>query len=534
MTNPMRRAPSQWVPMASALCVYLGLTTLLVIIGVHRTGGTFVYAQDDPYIHLTLARTLAEHGVWGIRPNEFASASSSPFWTFLMALSWKLGARAVWWPLVVNLACGIGLIALLDHMLERHLGSRERLLTLVAVILVTPLPTLALIGMEHTLQVLLVISFTWAVVGIIVGDETASVPTACTLALLLVATRYEGLFVVAAAALVLSQCRRRGTAVALCMVALVPVAVSGAYFIAHGGGLLPNSVLMKSLPERFATLGGGIAAVLADWIFVVTIFSRPSELTLALGVLLVLVFVEKGAAAEWTRAVSIGSMFIITVFLHSALVKLEFFFRYEGYLMALGIVALSLALADGRRRDLVLGPFRRNVAGTLVLVLLALPVAARALSALAVTPGAMRNVFEQQYQMGLFFRDAYPADTIALNDIGAVGWLSPSPIVDVYGLATQEVATLKRRGEWDSIALESLVERRGVKAVAMYEKVFAPIIPRTWTLVGEWQIQDNVGVSEDTVGFFAPTPADEARLRAALEAYAPRLPKSVSYRAGVR
>jgi hypothetical protein len=60
--------------------------------------------------------------------------------------------------------------------------------------------------------------------------------------------------------------------------------------------------------------------------------------------------------------------------------------------------------------------------------------------------------------------------------------------------------------------------------------VFATLIPRSWMLVGEWQIRDNVGVSEDTVGFFAPTPGDAARLRAALDDYAPRLPTTVTYR----
>jgi hypothetical protein len=68
----------------------------------------------------------------------------------------------------------------------------------------------------------------------------------------------------------------------------------------------------------------------------------------------------------------------------------------------------------------------------------------------------------------------------------------------------------------------------------MYEKVFEPIIPRSWTLVGEWTIANNVGVSEDTVGFYAPTPADVTRLRGALDAFATALPGTVKYTAGPR
>ncbi|MDP9249921.1 MAG: hypothetical protein M3O78_00940 [Chloroflexota bacterium] len=512
------------------MAIYLGLTVLLLALGLQRTGGTFVYAQDDPYIHLALARTLAEHGVWGVRPDEFASASSSPLWTLLMAASWKLGLQTVWWPFVVNIACGAGLIVFLDRVLRPRLRSGHRLTALAAVILVTPLPTLALIGMEHTLQVLLVVSFAWSIASLIERDDRAGRLAACILAMLLVATRYEGLFVVAAAALVLARCRRRGIAVALCAVALVPVAISGAYFMAQGGGLLPNSVLMKSLPGRFATVGSGIAAVLADWVAVVALFNRTPELTLTLGVLLALAVAWRGQSDAWTRSTTVGAMFVITVLLHTALVKLEWFFRYEAYLMALGILALALLAADDRAREAVVGTLKRNVAGALVLVLLALPLATRALWGLAVTPGAMRNVFEQQYQMAQFFQRAYPNDTIALNDIGAVSWVSSSRMVDVYGLATQEVADLKRRREWNPDALESIVARRNVRAVAIYEKVFATLIPRSWMLVGEWQIRDNVGVSEDTVEFFAPTPGDAARLRAALDDYAPRLPTTVTYR----
>ena len=59
--------------------------------------GTFVYTLDDAYIHLTIGRTLAEHGVWGVSPREYSSASSSPLWTILLALwcrdeSTRLGA----------------------------------------------------------------------------------------------------------------------------------------------------------------------------------------------------------------------------------------------------------------------------------------------------------------------------------------------------------------------------------------------------------------------------------------------------------
>jgi hypothetical protein len=277
-------------------------------------------------------------------------------------------------------------------------------------------------------------------------------------------------------------------------------------------------------------VGAGVAAILADWISVIQLFSRPAQLVLTLATLLALALTWEATNFGARRSRAMGVLFVTTSLMHACLVKIEPFFRYEAYLMAIGVVALGLVgggYAAGRVSE---GRKRPNAAATALIALLAIPLAVRVLSALAVTSGAMRNVYEQQYQMALFFRDAYPRDAIALNDIGAVSWLAPSPIVDVVGLATSEVADLKRRRQFNRETLAALVARRDVRAVAMYERVFAPVIPQNWQLVGEWQIAQNVGVSEDTVGFFAPTPADAVRLRLALEAFKTRLPAAVRYR----
>ena len=67
----------------------------------------------------------------------------------------------------------------------------------------------------------------------------------------------------------------------------------------------------------------------------------------------------------------------------------------------------------------------------------------------------------------------------------------------------------------------------------LYRYDFAPLSDQAFwrrTLVGEWTIQGNVAVSEDTVGFFAPSPEDVAALGASLDRFAPELPPSVRYR----
>src|SRR5262245_10580406 len=61
------------------------LATLFVVIAssLVRTHGHLAYAIDDGGIHLSIARNLGLHGTWGVVPDHFQSASSSPLWTVL-------------------------------------------------------------------------------------------------------------------------------------------------------------------------------------------------------------------------------------------------------------------------------------------------------------------------------------------------------------------------------------------------------------------------------------------------------------------
>ena len=492
-----------------AIALYLALVAILLWLSLARTGGSFVYAQDDPYIHLALARTLADHGVWGIRPGEFASASSSPLWTLLLATFWKLGAHAVWVPFVLNILFGVVLLTVsasyvarafrpadseVDFGVGRPKGLRYIPWIPVALVLVTPLPTLAFVGMEHTLQVLLVVVFAWQVSERLAGERSDwQWPSA--IAALMVATRYESLFLVAVVGAILLWQGKLGSAISLGVAAAVPVMAFALYSVAHGGLVLPNSVLMKSGPGRFSTLGAGVSAVVSDWIAIRHLFQRPPQLALTLGVLVGLLLVPVARITIGSRAVWMAVLFLGTSVLHACLVKLEWFFRYEAYLVALGLLAAAglatvVAWPPGRprKRSVALHP----ATGPL-LVLLGLPLGVRALTALASIVPATGNVYEQQVQLGRFFGRFYAGRPIAVNDLGAVAWLSSSPILDIVGLASQPVANLKRHRALDAAALGRLADERGVEVVAIYEEVFTPILPESWVKVGEWRIVEQRG-----------------------------------------
>ena len=564
-----RAIPARW-PAAAGIALYLALAAAYTVAGLLRNDGHFVYAQDDPYIHLSIARTLAGHGVWGISPHEFASASSSPLWTLLLASIRLLGGTAVWWPFALNLAAGVALLLLVQRIARDFMTPRWQMALLAAVVVATPLATLALVGMEHTFQMLLVLAFAWysavrlsaeassaEVPGATVGSaevpsESAGVPRATSrsaevpasihrpwpggmvLAAVLAGLRYEGLFVVAVVCLLCLWRRRPLTGIALGCAAVLPLALFAWYSVSHGGLILPNSVIMKSGPGRFDSLAAGIAAVFNDWVAIVGLFGRPPQLVVTLGGLLALAVGGLGRGPSWRAPVAFAGIFVATSVLHACLVKLEWFFRYEAYLIMTGIVAIALVAAEStpgllsrwRWRQL---PLLTRRALALAMGLLALPIAVRALTAIPATVVATTNIYQQQYQMGLFLRDHYAAQPVALNDIGAPGYLSSARLVDIVGLASQEVAEARRQRRFDRQAMDALIERHDVQAIVLYESVFRPIMPESWVKVGEWTIPQNVAASEDTVAFFAPDPEKAARLRQALDAFAPRLPDAVSY-----
>ncbi len=517
---------------APAIALYIALVGILLWLSLSRTGGTFAYAQDDPYIHLALARTLAEHGVWGIRPTEFASASSSPLWTLLLAALWKVGAQAVWVPFALNILFGVVFLGVSARQVGQGVSPAVAIAILCALVLVTPLPTLAFIGMEHTLQVLLVVIFAWQASERLAGKRSDWLWPS-VVAALMVATRYECLFLVAIVGAILLWQGRLGPALGLGVAAAAPVVAFALYSVAHGGLVLPNSVLMKSGPGRFTTFGAGLTAVAADWVSVRNLFLRPPQLVLTLGVLVGMLMVPSARLAPTSRALWLSVMFLATSLLHACLVKLEWFFRYEAYLVALGALALATLVSEidwprgvARKRSVPLHPVTVPL-----LVLLALPLGVRALSALATTAPGTNNVYAQQVQLGRFFERFYAGRSIAVNDLGAVALMSSSRILDIVGLASQPVADLKRRRTLNATTLGALADEHGVEAIALYEDVFAPILPASWVKVGEWTIANNVAVSDDTVAFFARSGADGLRLRAALEAYATALPAGVTWTA---
>lgn len=456
--------------------------------------GRWIYPIDDAYITLTLSRNLADTGVMGVNRGVFSATSSTPLYTVLLAGIFKLTGTRELVPLAVNLIAASAVLGAASALLNRFgAGPWRSLLALLALVVATPLPTLALSGMEHTLQILASLLFVTAFLA-----RSRLIPIA---AMAMVGLRYENIGLVVIALAVLGYRREWGSAARTLAGALVVPAAMACASWSNGWPLIPASILLKATvqhPDPWIRIldPAGFKAVR-------NLISAPHLLAL-LGVIL----------SAFRSRPSIAGTAAAAILIHAQFGAIGWLFRYEAYVVALGIIAVAAL------------PGVRTVAAAIVLMGV---LGWRAYQAVDTGIGASTNIYAQQYQMGQFFRDHYPGKAVALNDIGAVSFLGHSPVVDLYGLGHRDVFETKRRnGPISASEIDRITKREKVEVAAVFDSWFPKGLPSHWVRAGSWQVPENYILGSDRVTFYATSEEAAERLRSQLAEYRPRLPERVS------
>jgi hypothetical protein len=217
--------------------------------------------------------------------------------------------------------------------------------------------------------------------------------------------------------------------------------------------------------------------------------------------------------------------------LHMQFARAGWFFRYEAYLVIVGLVFTAMLVpgTDWTRVMAARNPVLVATAGLVVVGVLAFPIARRARVALIQVPTAASNIFEQQYQAGLFLDEFYAGQRVAVNDVGAIGYLADVTLLDIYGLASQETAALRRAGTFTTAAIDRLAARDGVTIALIYPTWLDESggVPARWQKVGSWQVAENVVLGENGVSFFAVGDGARDPLVRHLAAFSARLPDTV-------
>lgn len=516
---------------------YWATVAALVYLSMAGTAGVLVYPLDDTYIHMAMAKNMAVHGVWGVTAEHFTSATSSPLWTGLLALTYSLVGVSDSAPLVWNLVLGTVVIVSVHRLLLRTgLSPRAALFSTLAITFLGTLPTLTVIGMEHTLHVLLTIWFVWQALPSTQAGVPARTWPAAVLAALLTVTRYEGAFAVAVVAVALWVVRRWRAGSIIAAAGAAPLLAYGLWSLSQGGFLLPNSVLLKGVGPAMTAVG--LLQLTLFWRAMTSLMANPHLVVLMVSVLALTALRRRGQDAGEHEVLAL--IFAACTLLHLQFAAVGWFFRYEAYLVVLGLVAVA-ALVQTVEWSAVPQARRRVVATTTTVLLtgvLAFPLLQRATLAVRQVPAATSNIFEQQYQAGQFLRRFYGQQRVAVNDVGAIGYLSNVTLLDVWGLASPETAALKRRGAFTSAALEQLAVRDAVEIAIIYSSWLGDYggVPASWHQVGAWRVTNNVVLGDNRLSFFAVGAGARDALIKNLAEYSEQLPVTVVqeglYRAG--
>jgi hypothetical protein len=514
-------------PVIAALTLFAALFAITTVFLLRATGGHFTYALDDPYIHMAIAKNFALHGVWGVNADSFSSASSSPMWTGLLGAIFVVAGVHDGIPLVLNIAFAVLCIVALGLILEREdLDDFETFIVIGSVILFAPLVPLVWVGMEHTLQVLLTLATAWVCSDLVRQPSARRVALLCLLVALLVATRYEGLFVVAGCIVVLVLFNRRAAAVVLTGAGALPVVCVGLWNVSHGWFFLPASIMMKQtvLPRSQGT------SLLASLLSSVAHAYPP---TAFIGVLAAAVLLAGHDAyvSRSLRKQPLLTIFITAGLLHLLLARFGFLFRYEAYLMALGAMAIGIAVfRESPFAGLRLGGLARADLVTVAMVIAVMAAHERTISSYGVLINTGGHIYRQQRQMAAFIGRYYDSESVALNDIGAVSYYTNARIYDLAGLGSLEAATARRRGPFAADAINAWLDREHVAVAVVYDFWYqgGQEFYKDWQRVGTWVTDDQDEPGEGSVTFYARDVDAARRLRTNLQDFTAVLPARVA------
>uniref|UniRef100_A0A832I6V7 Tetratricopeptide repeat protein n=1 Tax=Eiseniibacteriota bacterium TaxID=2212470 RepID=A0A832I6V7_UNCEI len=475
-----------------------------------RARGASGFPLDDAWIHLTYARTLAEHGSFSYFPGDPATAgSTSPLFTLVIAALWPLVRDGEPLALALGVAGYAGFLAALHAWARARLGSAAWAAAAVALVALDPrLPILAASGMETGMFLCaLALAFHARLAG-----RPLALGAAAGLATWL---RPEGLLLAGALAIDLALDRLRGPGrnapgatrgrgrAAAAERASAPHAAPRDATAAHAAPAHARPSPWPAL-AAFAALFAGFVVFnrLTGGAWLPNTFdaklayygARPRAeflaedvlTTFTLGGWLVLLpFALAGMAREAARlargasgvARPEGGWAVALVLAY--LVLLPYSHRFNRYLVpALPAVAV-LALATLRDAAASRAVTRR--AGARAPAALGAGVAAVALAAQAAAfakaPGAYAHAVryheDRHVRTGRWLAEhTPPGAVVAAHDVGAIAYFSRRRVVDVVGLVDREVVPwIGRPGYTDSLA--ALFARRGVTHVAAYDEWLA-------------------------------------------------------------
>jgi hypothetical protein len=466
-----------------ALILSMPIAIIFALI-LKLSGGQFTYTLDDPYIHLALAKHIWL-GNYGINAIEPSAPSSSIIWPFLMAPFASVPAFFEYIPLIFNAVCTV-----LSGIILLNIFSKQSrwTATLIALLLMLSMNLYGLIfcGMEHSLQIVLVLYIVYGVIHPPVMEEDAPARLlfyVCVCLLPLV--RYEGLAIsmpVIAYAFLKGQRKQALLSFAVVMLAL---AAFSAYLNAKGLGFLPSSVLAKSAHAHASSTLQNLVSNIQKYGFM-------------------LVPVAMIIISNLPKNPAYALMIALVTGLHFLLGRHGWFGRYEVYFVLFVTVIALKQLTDSQPKMWWL------------VFVLPLPFA-NLVKATLHTPLASSNIHDQQIQMGEIV--SILDENVAVNDLGVVALRSNHYVLDLLGLGSLEALKQWQSGGGDGPWVSELMHRKNVEHAIVYTELF-PKNSAHWIKVAELKfLQEKITPAYEVVAFYSTSEAAAIRLKKAVNTF---------------
>ncbi|HEU5319534.1 MAG TPA: hypothetical protein VFX28_01940, partial [Methylomirabilota bacterium] len=402
-----------------------------------QVAGGAGFPLDDSWIHLHFARNLAEGAGFSYNPGVPVAGSTAPLWTLLLAAGAALAGASLAMAKTLGVAAALGAALLLRRAaVAWGAPPAAALVAGVALPWTAAMAWGALSGMEVTLAALLV-------AAALLAHARAHAWWTALWASLAVLARPEAVLLLPLLAFARPPGWRRAAVMAAVAAAALAPAVAFSY--ATVGAPYPATAAAKVEGGLLGLLAGlrepaGHTLVGRPWQFT-TEWARWLATThwllpLALPFALPLAWVRAG------RALGLPALALVAHPLGMALLApyrgpgfQEG--RYSTHLLPVALLVLAVAAGGLPERAR-----RGALALWLALALVALPAAADRYA------WGVQNINAMQVHLGRWIDAHLPRRaTLAVNDIGAIAYVSRRPIVDLMGLVTPAIIPYRRQGE---------------------------------------------------------------------------------------
>ncbi len=515
-----------------AVTIFLSFTGVLLLISLYLNDWHFIYVIDDPYIHMTIAKNFSSLGLWAVNGLPFVSATSSPLWSLIISASYLITGINPYVPFILNILISIAVIYLVFSILKKFNAQKYSFIVVLIFIFVSPLPALVFTGMEHIAQIFFALLFVYLCAGYLAENRKYSnLFTIIIISAILTALRYEDMFLVFGVSIIFTLRKKYFSAILIFASGIIPILIYGIISESHDWMFLPNPVLIKSNLPAFTAIEIAKIPIRA--------FKRmfePDILFIIPASIFVFLKYRRIKISALNQKQLMLYTFLITYILHMIFAQTGWYFRYEAYLVSIGIVVLWLNiydyLPDILKNRSSMGTEKHLLPKKILLIIIIISLCGRTVASLLV-PLSTNNIYNQQYQMAMLLNN-YPINTvIAANDIGMINFYSDKTIVDLWGLADMDVGKYKIAHNYNTSKIDSITKVKSVKFAALYEPWFGQYggLPASWQKIGEWKMTRlNIVCGNETVSFYSLDSSQTEIYTQILSKYSKSLPSSILYK----